>query len=67
MQFVDGADESGRVTFLFDPQTSGGLQVALPEESAGELVQRCRDAGNEAAAVIGSVLDRREADLIVRP
>jgi selenide,water dikinase len=67
MQFADGADESERAVFLFDPQTSGGLLLALPAESAGELLQRCRDGGNEAAAIVGSVLERSEADLIIRP
>ena len=37
---------------LFDPQTSGGLLVALPERDARQLVGRLREAG-QPAAVIG--------------
>lgn len=37
---------------LFDPQTSGGLLIALPPEDASALLQRLIDAG-ETAALIG--------------
>jgi selenide,water dikinase len=40
---------------LFDPQTSGGLLMAVPGESAGAALAALRDAG-EAAAVIGEVV-----------
>jgi hypothetical protein len=43
------------------------LLIALPAESAGELLNRCRDGGNEAAAIIGSVAERGEVDLLIRP
>lgn len=39
---------------LADPQTSGGLLMAVHPERAGELLDRLRDAG-EAAALIGEV------------
>lgn len=39
---------------LFDPQTSGGLVVALPEAEAAGLVEQLRGAGMPWAAVIGS-------------
>lgn len=67
MQFIDGADKSDRVPFLFDPQTSGGLLIPLPAESADDLIGRCRDDGNETATVIGSVVERGKADLLIRP
>jgi selenide,water dikinase len=38
---------------LFDPQTSGGLLVALPEAEARALVRDLHGAGLAAAAVIG--------------
>lgn len=43
---------------LFDPQTSGGLLIAVPEHKVDELVSRCGDHGCLAAAVIGSVESR---------
>jgi selenide,water dikinase len=40
---------------LFDPQTSGGLLAAVPEQRAQELLERCRSEGM-AAALIGEVV-----------
>jgi len=41
---------------LADPQTSGGLLMAVDPQRAGELLDRLRDAG-ESAALIGEVRD----------
>ena len=67
MRFEGDAEQSGRVGFLFDPQTSGGLLVCLPPERAGEFLDQCRGGGIEQAAVIGEVLEKQDAHLIVRP
>jgi selenide, water dikinase len=40
---------------LFDPQTSGGLVVALPESQAADCLKRMHDEGIPAA-IIGAVL-----------
>jgi selenide,water dikinase len=40
---------------LFDPQTSGGLLLSVPENQAGQLVNGLKDAGIDAAVKIGEV------------
>ena len=42
---------------VVDPQTSGGLLIALPAEQAPKLVSRLRERGNPIAAVIGEVVE----------
>lgn len=41
---------------VVDPQTSGGLLIALPADQAAGLAARLRQRGQTAAAVIGEVL-----------
>jgi selenide,water dikinase len=40
---------------LFDPQTSGGLLVAVPAAQAGELLDKLRQSGISSAAMIGEL------------
>jgi selenide,water dikinase len=49
-----------RLRLVFDPQTSGGLLVALPRERAGDLVDALRSAGVAAATIIGEVVAANE-------
>jgi selenide, water dikinase len=51
---------------LCDAQTSGGLLVALPEQSAEAYVARCQENGAKSAAVIGRVVEPGEKRLRVR-
>ena len=46
-----------RSDVLFDPQTSGGLLVALPADEADEYVSRLRELG-QPAAVVGQAAPR---------
>lgn len=50
---------------LFDPQTSGGLLAAVPEQRAGQLLERCRREGMEAA-LIGEVVAAPPGQIVVR-
>lgn len=49
---------------LFDPQTSGGLLVALPKEQAASLVEDLR-RGGAPAAVVGEVTDSEDIEIRV--
>ncbi len=50
---------------LFDPQTSGGLLLSLPEPQADELVQVLKSTGVEDAACIGRVVESDRAAVSV--
>lgn len=50
---LEGDDSA--LPILYDPQTSGGLLIALPEASAERLVEQLRDDGNEAASIVGHI------------
>ena len=50
------ADEMAEI--VFDPQTSGGLLVALPEKDALTLLSDLQRGGNIDAAIIGRVILR---------
>jgi selenide,water dikinase len=70
-EFVDASlrlegDASGpRHEVLFDPQTSGGLLVAVAAGRAEDLVRRCRADGLEATTIVGRVTSREDAALVV--
>jgi len=50
--------DSPQFSALFDPQTSGGLLIASPEDQAKEVLQRLADQGYEQATIIGSVIEK---------
>jgi selenide,water dikinase len=49
---------------IFDPQTSGGLLVAIPAEQADALVAELQ-AANVKAADIGTIVPREEKEIII--
>jgi selenide,water dikinase len=55
---VEGSSEFDDL--LYDPQTSGGLLLAMPEAEASKYMRKCR-----TAYLIGRVLDRQEKPLRV--
>ena len=50
---------------LFDPQTSGGLLAAVPEDEAVDAVAALREIGLPAA-VIGTITEKQEMEITVR-
>jgi len=54
------------LAIVFDPQTSGGLLVALPEANAGEFMDRCEAADGYRPSVVGSVQDSATTPLVFK-
>ena len=50
---LDAGRDKAKLAALYDPQTSGGLLMAMPAERAEECVRQLWDAGYAQAAVIG--------------
>jgi selenide,water dikinase len=59
-----GVDEDVR-HLLFDPQTAGGLLIAVSEEAADALLESLRP-NHPQAAIVGQCRSRGDATLIVR-
>ena len=52
-------------SLLFDPQTSGGLLVALPAENANTYINDVADSQPFRPVIIGEVLERAETSLVI--
>jgi selenide, water dikinase len=55
------ADEMAEIAF--DPQTSGGLLIAVPSEEATALLAELQSSNHRDAAIIGRVVERTESPL----
>jgi selenide,water dikinase len=51
--FIDSAVSESLVEVAFDPQTSGGLLIALPGKFAGKLVEELQSNGVKGATTVG--------------
>ena len=51
---------------LFDPQTSGGLLISVPERKAPELLDKMHKEGVAEAVIIGEVVAEPKGKIIVR-
>ncbi len=58
---IDPSVNEGLVETALDPQTSGGLLIALPEKDAGTLVKELRANGVESASTIGHAVSPEKA------
>jgi selenide, water dikinase len=63
----EGKLDPVRLEFVYDAQTSGGMLISVPAERADTLVNNARARGASATCIIGEVLPRGEAVLILRP
>jgi len=54
------------VDILFDPQTSGGLLMAVPAADAEPLLKRMHREGIVAAALIGEIVAKPKGRIVVR-
>lgn len=61
----DGAFADYEQDLLFDPQTSGGLLMAVPSENASSLLAALREVGDDAR-IIGDVHDESGHIVVVR-
>jgi selenide,water dikinase len=64
---IEGKPDPVRLEFFYDAQTSGGLLISAPAENADRIVAGARARGAEHACIIGEVVERRDAALIVKP
>jgi len=56
----DAAERDAAI--LYDPQTSGGLLIALPERQAEALVAGMHALGHDATAIIGRIAEKPRPD-----
>ena len=66
MRWVRKETDHPALPVVFDPQTSGGLLVALSPENAEKFVQAMHGRGHKRTAIIGQVLERAGAETRVR-
>ena len=53
---IDDPSAEATVPILYDPQTSGGLLVSLPEERAKAFVEDMHKRGHNATSIIGRIV-----------
>ena len=58
---IDSSIPAGLVEVAFDPQTSGGLLIALPRKKAPDLVRALQRNGMNAASIVGYATARRNS------
>ncbi|MEA1958939.1 MAG: AIR synthase-related protein, partial [Chloroflexota bacterium] len=51
---------------LFDPQTSGGLLIAVPGDRVGALLKNLQQSGVADATVIGRITDDPKGKIDIR-
>ncbi len=63
---ADKAIRREMLDICFDPQTSGGLLIAVPEKSASAMIATLHEKGIAEAAIIGRVLGSGSGRVVVK-
>jgi selenide,water dikinase len=63
---IDPGVTEERAEILFDPQTSGGLLLAVAADRADDLVAACHGRDLPLTAIVGAVRERGDAHVVVR-
>ncbi len=63
---IEGKPDPVRLEFYYDAQTSGGLFISVAADKAEALVTGVRNRGAAAACIIGEVVERDNAALVLR-
>ena len=51
---------------LYDPQTSGGLLISVPQQRASELIEELRNCKALCYDIIGRAVEKKEKYVIVK-
>lgn len=62
----EGRLDPTRLEFFYDAQTSGGILMSVPAEQAEHAVALARAKGAAAACIVGEVIERRDASLVLK-
>ncbi|MFQ5582848.1 MAG: selenide, water dikinase SelD, partial [Calditrichia bacterium] len=62
---VESSVSADLLNILFDPQTSGGLLISLPEYHAGELLSDLKGNGYHQSRIVGKIVGKSEKDIII--
>ena len=63
IDFSDSVDEDLKM-LLFDPQTSGGLLMSVPEEKLKSLIDGLKESGVKWVQVVGKVIGEKKIKVI---
>lgn len=63
---VEGKLATDMEMLLYDPQTSGGLLVSVPDGNVEAYVEAVRNKGVSDAAIIGDILEKGESSIILK-
>jgi selenide,water dikinase len=63
---IEGKPDPARLECFYDAQTSGGLLISVAADKADALVTSAQNRGAAAACIIGEVIEKDQAALILR-